>query len=124
MTTPSPDDFERRARELFDDSVERLDGQTRSRLTRARNAALNELKAPSTRRYWLGVPLGGLAAAALVAIVLMNGREAAVPKGEAGFLPLDDFDIVADTDNLELIRDVEFYSWLADQGVGDTTGSG
>ncbi len=29
---------------------------------------------------------------------------------------LDDFDIVADADNFELIQDVEFYSWLADSG--------
>ena len=31
-------EIERRARELFDDSVERLDGETRSRLNRARQA--------------------------------------------------------------------------------------
>jgi hypothetical protein len=129
MTTPSPDEFERRTRELFDDSVERLNGHTRSRLTRARNAALDELKTPAARRYWprpywLGIPLGGLGAAVLVAVFLMNGREAAVPSGESRLLPLDDFDIVADTDNFVLIRDVEFYTWLADEGIGDANSSG
>lgn len=124
VNTSLPDPVEQRSRELFEDSVERLDARTRSRLNQARQRALNELKKGSTRRYWLGIPLGGLAAAGLVAVVLMSGREPVGPPSENGSSMLDDFDIVADADNFEMIQDVEFYSWLADDGAGAGNNSG
>lgn len=112
----TPDPFEERSRELFDDSVERLDARTRSRLNQARQRALDEVKKGSTRRYWLAAPLGGLAAAALIALILVRpGGEVVAPGSEEGAMALDDFDIVADADSFELIQDVEFYSWLPDQ---------
>jgi hypothetical protein len=123
VTDPPPDEFERRTRELFENSVERLDAHTRSKLTQARNAALNEANKASIRRYWLAAPLGGLAAAVVLAVFLVSGRDAATRGDEAGALPLDDFDIVADADNFEIILDVEFYSWLAEQGGGDGNSS-
>lgn len=121
---PPPDELERRTRQLFEDSVDRLDARTRSRLTQARNAALNELKTSSTRRYWLRAPLGGLAAAVLVAVFVMFGRENGVPSPEVAALPLDDFDILADADSFDMLKDVEFYSWLADEGTGDGNNRG
>lgn len=111
----TPDPLEERSRELFDDSVERLDARTRSRLNQARQQALEEMKKGRGRPYWLGAPLGGLAAAALIAVILIrSGGEVVGPGAENGGNMLDDFDIVADADNFELIQDVEFYSWLAD----------
>lgn len=113
MVNPT-DPLEGRSRELFNDSVERLDARTRSRLNQARQRALAEMNKGSARRHWLGAPLGGLAAAALIALILIRtGGEA--PSVENAGAMLDDFDIVADADNFELIQDVEFYSWLADQ---------
>jgi hypothetical protein len=121
----TPDPFEERSRELFGDSVEHLDARTRSRLNQARQRALDEMKKGRARRYWLGVPLGGLAAAALIALILIRtGGEAVAPSAENGGNLLDDFDIVADADNFELIQDVEFYSWLADQSAGAGNNSG
>jgi hypothetical protein len=112
-----PDPLEGRSRELFDDSVERLDARTRSRLNQARQRALAEMNKGSARRYWIGAPLGGLAAMALIALILIRtGSEP--PSAENGGVMLDDFDIVADADNFELIQDVEFYSWLADRDDG------
>lgn len=112
----APDPLEERSRELFEESVERLDARTRSRLNQARQRALEEIKKGSTRRYWLAVPIGGLAAAALVALILIRGGGGAgVSQLENGGSMLDDFDIVADSDNLDMIQDVEFYSWLPDQ---------
>lgn len=123
VNTPAPDRFEERSRELFEGSVERLDARTRSRLNQARQRALAELKKGSTRRYWLGLPLGGLAAAALITVVLSRGGgQPAAP--ETAALPLDDFDIVADTDHFEMIRDVEFYAWLAEAGIEPSDNSG
>jgi hypothetical protein len=124
MVTETPEELERRSRELFENSVDRLDARTRSRLHQARNVALDELKKGSTRRYWLSAPLGGLAAVVLVAVFLLSGRETVTPGSEPGILPLDDFDIVADTDNFEMLQDVEFYSWLAEQSAGESNNSG
>ncbi len=120
-TPPEPrQELEQRSRELFENSVDRLDGRTRSRLHQARNVALAELKKGSTRRYWLSAPLGGLAAAALLAVFLLSGRETTAPSRDAGVLPLDDFDIVADNDSFEMLQDVEFYSWLAEESSGES----
>ena len=123
VNAPDPD-LEQRSRELFEDSVGRLDARTRSRLNQARQQALNELKKGRTHRYWLTAPLGGLAAAALIAVVMMSGREATAPRQESVALPLDDFDIVADADSLELLQDVEFYSWLAEASGPEANSTG
>ncbi len=122
VNDPTP--LEQRSRELFEDSVNRLDAHTRSRLNQARQHALNELNKGRSRRYWLAAPLGGLAAAVLIAVLLINSRDTSAPTAESTALPLDDFDIVADADSLELLQDVEFYSWLADASGGDGNSAG
>lgn len=121
---PVTDPLEQRSRELFEDSVGRLDARTRSRLNQARQQALSELNKGVSRRYWLTAPLGGLAAAVVIAVVMMTGREAVAPGHESTVLPLDDFDIVADADNLELLQDVEFYSWMAEATGPDANSTG
>lgn len=124
VNAPTPDPFEQRSRELFEESVGRLDARTRSRLNQARQRALDEVKKGAKRRYWLAAPLGGLAVAALIAVLLVNGRQPIPPAPESAALPLDDFDIVADADTFELIEDVEFYSWLAEAQGGGQRGDG
>lgn len=102
--------LEQRAQALFEESVERLDARTRSKLTQARHAALDEIKKGSPQWRWLRAPAGGLAAITVAAIVIgawQGHRTSSEPA-----VPLDDFDIVADGDNLEMLRDVEFYAWL------------
>lgn len=124
-TPPEPrQELEQRSRELFENSVDRLDAGTRSRLHQARNAALTELQKGSAHRYWRSAPWGGLAAAALVAVFLLSGPEAVAPSGDPSVLPLDDFDIVADNDSFEMLQDVEFYSWLAEDSAGERSNSG
>ena len=109
------EDFEKKARELFEDSVERLDAGTRSKLTQARNRALDEVKKGAVRRRWIWAPAGGFALAAVVAvgIVLSSGRTQPQPAPTA----LDDLEIVADQEDLDLLQDqdVEFYAWLDEQ---------
>lgn len=118
--------LEERSRTLFEDSTERLDARTRSRLTQARHAALDELKrSRSTRVRWLWMPAGGLAAVTAVAILIslwpVGDRTSPGPGG----LPLEDFDIVADGDSVEMLQDMEFYAWLSGQTAaqaGDQSG--
>src|ERR1044072_4550790 len=124
VNDPTPTSLEQRSRELFEDSVGRLDARTRSRLNQARQHALSELNKGTARRYWLAAPPGGLAVAVVLAIVIMTGRETAAPNQDSGALPLDDFDIVADADSLELLQDVEFYSWMAEASGPDANSTG
>ena len=109
------EEFAKKARELFEDSVERLDAGTRSKLTQARNRALDEVQKGAVRRRWIWAPAGGFALAAVVAvgIVLSTGRTHPQPAPTA----LDDLEIVADQENLYLLQDqdVEFYAWLYEQ---------
>jgi hypothetical protein len=113
------DDLERKARALFEDSVERLDARTRSKLTQARNRALDEVKQGAARRRWIWAPAGGFAFAVLVVlgIVLWPGLST-----QPGPVALEDLDIVADSENLEMLEDVEFYMWLEDATPDRNTG--
>jgi hypothetical protein len=107
-------DFEERARALFEDSVERLDARTRSKLTQARNRALDEVKKGAARRRWIWAPAGGFAVAAVLAlgVVMWSGRPS-----QPSPTVLEDLEIVADSEDLELLQDqdVEFYAWLDEQ---------
>ena len=110
------DEVEKRAKALLDESIEHLDGRTLSRLTQARHAALDEVQLSRqslARRWWL--PATGAAVAAVLALMLGQGlRDSASPTAVADGSMLDDFEIVADADNLDMLEDVEFYSWLPD----------
>lgn len=67
-----PSELERRTRELLDESVEALDARTRSRLTRARQAAIDSASAAGGARsgaWTLWAPVGGLVAAAVLAVM-------------------------------------------------------
>ena len=107
------DNFEDKARALFEDSVERLDARTRSKLTQARNRALDEVRKSSARRRWIWAPAGGFALAAIVAVVMWSGGGLR-SGGETDALALEDIDIVADSESFEMLEDVEFYTWLQD----------
>jgi len=112
-----------RARRLFDESVQGLDAGTRSRLNRARQAALAGAKAHAGFRPlspW--VPATGVAAAAVIALAVWSGKpqlEEPVPSAMDA-----DFEILLDADSLEMLEDLEFYSWLeldaidVDENVG------
>ena len=114
--------LEARSRELFEDSVGRLDARTRSRLTQARHAAVQELQqARAGRARWLWAPVGGLAAAVVVALLLVRPG---LDQAGSGAPPLEDLDSVAGVENVELLQDVEFYAWLAEQAPAQDSDSG
>ena len=101
--------FADKAKQLFDESVEGLDGETRSRLNRGRQAALNELAAG--RPVWVQwAPAAGVAAAAIVAVVLWTGNP---PVDElTAEASATDFEILLTEDSFEMLEDLEFYSWI------------
>ena len=102
--------FGKRARALFDDSVEELDATTLSRLNRGRHRALEELGRPGHGWYrW--VPAAGVAVAALVtATVLMPGPS----PGPGEVLPAEaaDIEILLGEDAIDMLEDLEFYTWI------------
>ena len=101
-----------RAKTTFDASVERLDAATLSRLNQGRQAALRELG----RRDWfagrgpLWLPATGIAAAALVALVVMRGPDDL--DVAADVVMTTDFELLLEDESLEMLEDLEFYSWL------------
>jgi len=105
--------LEKHTKELFDESVQQVDGRTRSALTQARYAATEEIKAPSgwfSARIW--APLTGVAAAAIVAVLMLRPATNDQATGEASTMAFEDFDLVADADNLDMLEDLDFYAWL------------
>jgi hypothetical protein len=117
-----------RARELFAESVAGLDGHTRSRLSRARAAAV-AAAAERGPRSWL-VPwrpaspwrafsplLSGGVAVALVALfslaVVLQAPDA--PVATATPVVLNDLDLLLEGESLDFFEELEFYAWLLEQ---------
>lgn len=103
--------FARRAKALFEESVDELDGATRSRLNQGRQAALAELAAGAATfgRWTQWVPATGVAAAAVVAVVLWNGN---APVESLAPATASDFELLLNEDSFDMLQDLEFYSWL------------
>ena len=108
-------EFEKRSREVLDESAGRLDGRTRSKLTQARYAALSQLEQPA-RQWWRSyLPVGASAAAALAVIVWMGQVATPVP-GSPNGSAFEDIDLLADGEAPDFISDaddLEFYEWAA-----------
>jgi hypothetical protein len=122
MNEQPRDSFEERAQALFHDSVEGLDFALRSRLTQARNAAIEA--ASASRRPWffrIGVltPAAGVTAAAILGAFLWLGsplsqHAVTVADGQSNF---EDLELVASADEgsgdaMDMLQDdIEFYDW-------------
>lgn len=103
------DAFAAQAKKHFDESVENLDAATRSRLNQGRQAALAAVStAGNPWGKW--APAFGVAAAAVVAVVIWTGNPATEP-----FTPPTanaDIEILLTEDSFEMLEDLEFYSWI------------
>jgi hypothetical protein len=121
IVEPAERALEERSRALFLESVEGLDMRTRSRLNRARQAAV-AAAAGSNRGWLLRWPVlgsaGGVAAAAVLGVALWFGGPLhhtthSVP-AESAF---EDLDLVASSDEgtgdaVEMLQDdIDFYDW-------------
>jgi hypothetical protein len=110
------EDFEKRTREVLEESVGRLDGRTRSRLTQARHAALAQLAQPA-RHWWRRyVPAGAAAAVAVLAVVLWSGQPSGTSPAPLTTSPVEDLELLADAEAQDFVddgEDLEFYEWAA-----------
>ena len=123
--------LEERSRALFDDSVAAVDMRVRSRLTRARHAALESARPPAARL--LGLPMRAVAASAaavMLGAALWLAWTAATPPADPvdGRATVEDLDLVAASepgrgDALDMMQeDVDFYAWAARRGDGSAAG--
>lgn len=110
---PGDAEFAARVADRLRESVDSLDAQTRSRLNQARQAALEEMvPRPAWRRSpWLTGAV--TAAVALVAVVMWrplgNGPQPMAP----ATLDAPDLELLMADENLDMLEDLEFYTWLA-----------
>ncbi len=115
-------ELERKSRAAFDASVESQDAATRSRLARSRSRALEELHRRRLGGSSAWIPVGA-AAAALVAALLWQHEEGAVPEvPTAADVSFEDLEIVAGGEDLDMLsEDEDFVAWAAEEladGVG------
>jgi len=107
-----------RAKQLFDGSVEQLDAATLSRLNQGRHVALEELHRTRPSAVWVRwLPATGVVAAAVVTIMVMrgpNGIDIPVEPDVAA-----DFEILLEDESLEMLEELEFYSWLEAADLDD-----
>jgi len=106
------DDFLKRVNKALDQQMESLDGETLSRLNRARQTAIQQRQQVqrSTRLAWL--PVSGLTAAVLLVSLFMFKSEDIdiIHHGD-----VDEIDIIASSDKLELFEQLDFYMWLLEE---------
>ena len=87
----------------FDDSVESLDAETASRITRARHRALEQIRTRRPVYVWL--PAGAVATLCLALVIYSLLPRAPVEQAPA----LDEVELIS---NLDLYENLEFYEWL------------
>jgi len=119
-------EFELKARDTFDASVESLDAEIRSRLNRARQAAVADsapVRAPAWRSW---APVGAVAAALVAAVLWRVPETGNSPQVQInGEGPIEIVELAAEGDDFELMtEDPEFYSWVADQAGNGSNGVG
>lgn len=103
MTSPQQDRLAERIRQQLERDAGQLDELTVARLRAARKRALEPARRP--RQRWLAL-LVTATVAAVVAAVLYWQPPVALPGA------IDDLDIVATGDDMELYEDLDFYDWL------------
>lgn len=110
--------LEQRSRELFNTQVASQPAHMRSRLNQARQMALRAAHETTHSAWGLRgwVPVGSVAALALVAVTVMQimrpGAEHATESGPLLAASVDDVEILTADAELEMLQNMEFYAWL------------
>ena len=104
------DDFLKQIKHALDQQSESLDGETLSRLNRARQAAIQQADKKRSRLMWL--PATGLVAALLLTSLFLF-RSDDIDMIQNG--NIDEIELIASSEQLELLEQLEFYQWLLEE---------
>jgi hypothetical protein len=122
--SPANDSFEERVKADLRKLVDGTTPALRARIAEVTNTAIEEAERRTPRR-WLPtlVPVGGVAALAVVAVALQLSKQPVVPEKAAPISP-GDVALLLNVDNLDLLEQMEFYLWLdREPGVLDAAGA-
>ncbi|MEP6484593.1 MAG: DUF3619 family protein [Rudaea sp.] len=108
------------AKQMLDESAQGFDAATLSRLNRARQNALEQMRPHRFRRWF--VPAGVASACAVLLAVAVVWHAPTMPTAPAGaFVPGapgntafsgNDLELVSSDDGIEFYQDLDFYAWL------------
>jgi len=110
------DEFISHVKKTLDQQTDALDGETLSKLNQARQTAIQHAGHKpgfGLTRAWL--PLSGVAAAILLTSIFMfKTEEMAIITDGA----VDEMEIIASSDSLDLYEQLDFYMWLLEEDAG------
>ena len=109
MSDQDNEQFLRQVSQQLNDSEAGLDAATRSRLTQIRSKVLESATQPAWS--WKR-PVMAMASMAVVAVVTISLLWTPVSVQHDS---LEDLTLLTANDDFDLINDVEFYQWLADE---------
>jgi len=127
MSVEVPDEdgkAEARLRELtkqsLDQSLDEIDGATLSRLRQARYAAINQGKrrAPVFLTRPAMVSVFSVTILAITLVLLSSNPSGEMPPqlaNDDSAQQMDDFNLLANGEDLDLVKDLEFFEWLEQQ---------
>jgi hypothetical protein len=122
--SPGNDSFEERVKADLRTIVDGTSPALRARIAKVTTAAIDEAQRAAPRR-WLPtlVPVGGVAAVAVMVVAVQLLKQPATPDKLAP-IPPGDVALLLNVDNLDLLEQMEFYLWLdREPGVLDAAGA-
>lgn len=99
-------------REVYRESLDSIDGATRSRLTQARHNALQALPKRHSKRGLRWLPAGAVAAAVVMAWLLIDRSPSGISQPESLLAESGEIEILLGEDELEMFEELEFYAWI------------
>ena len=107
-------EFERRAREAYDASLDTVDDDLRVRLAAARRAAVQAADRPARRAAWSAWATAAVMATVAFGAVIVWRTEAPTPVvARSTAVSADAVELLADTEALAIVEDdLAFYEWL------------
>jgi hypothetical protein len=122
--SPGNESFEERVKADLRKIVADTSPQLRARIAAITTTAIDAAQRRAARR-WLPtlVPVGGVAALAVVAVAVQMLKQPAAPEKLAP-IPAGDVALLLNVDNLDLLEQMEFYLWLdREPGVLEDAGA-
>jgi len=108
------------AKQALDQSVDEIDGATLSRLRQARYAAIQQQQ--RRQPLWMSRPAlasaFSVSALALVVVLMTTHSGSEVTPliaNDDSVEQMDDLNLLANSEDLDLVQDMEFYEWLEQQ---------